>query len=473
VAWCYLAALKSLFLLYYLLKRVTWGVATLLVISFCLFGMSKCTPMHPVEQYLDQQYTENSTPTAAQYQQAAALLGHDIPAFYCSLVPRSYPDTLYRVFPISRRAQFEALIDQTTDAQVTARWLDATTAVFQEVSTLPDSVLAPEVKYLFGDLARQQNPKEINLILSNIRKQVADNQLFIQKLLPAETDLNSAIQQASFQRKLPRLVWYGTNNQYHKWLSGLLRSDFGTSYKYRLPVRQILGIRIQRSATLGFFSLVLAFGLALPAAVWMAGRSNKPITESRAARFSLFVYAIPVFWLGSLLILLFATPFAGMKIFRYDCSGASSASLFDWLSESWKCLILPILCLSVHIGAVVYLQMRTSMAEVLQKEYIRTAKLKGLSQSKVLWKHAFPNAVFPIIAMLGGVFAFLVAGSLVIEYLFNIKGMGAELVEAHSFRDYPMLFAILMLYSVALVVGNLVSDLLLAWLDPRVRFSNG
>jgi peptide/nickel transport system permease protein len=442
----------------------------LLVISVCLFGMSKCTPVHPVEQYLDQQYTENSTPTAQQYQQAATLLGYDLPAFYAEVIPASYPDTLYRVFPIAHRKQLEALIDQTADAQITHTWITATQAAFATASAQPDSLVNQETKYLLSDLTRQSQVTEIRLILEKLEQQPTDYQLFTPQLASAFVQLTSAHGGKSLWQQRPRFVWHGAQNQYHKWLVGILRGDFGMSSKYRLPVGHILRIRLQRSATLGFVSVCFAFGIAIPLAVLSAGRNQKPIEQSRSARFSLFIYAIPVFWLGSILILFFATPFAGLKIFRYDCSSASSASLVSWLSESWSCLVLPVLCLSIHIGAVLFLQMRTAMSSTLQKEFIRTARLKGLNPGKVTWRHAFPVAFFQIIPVLGGLFAYMVAGSLVIEYLFNIKGMGAELVEAHSFRDYPVLFAILMLYSVALVIGNLLSDLLAAWLDPKINF---
>lgn len=109
------------------------------------------------------------------------------------------------------------------------------------------------------------------------------------------------------------------------------------------------------------------------------------------------------------------------------------------------------------------------MAEVLQRDFIRTARLKGLPPREILWKHAFPNATFPLITSFSGLLTHLVAGSVVIEHLFNIKGMGSELVEAHAFRDFPVLFAILMLYALTIVVGNLLADLLYAWVDPRVR----
>ncbi len=143
-----------------------------------------------------------------------------------------------------------------------------------------------------------------------------------------------------------------------------------------------------------------------------------------------------------------------------------------WLVQHAGKLVLPVLTLLVHILAILTLQMRSSMLEVLDQDYIKTARAKGLSERAVHGKHAFKNALFPLITIFGGVFPVIFAGSLVIEYLFNYPGMGTKTQSAFMNQDYPILYTILMIAAVLTILGSLVADLLYAWVDPRVRFSD-
>jgi peptide/nickel transport system permease protein len=458
---------------FYIFRRFCAAIFSLLAVSLLSFALSKCTPTSPVDILLAQRGTQDAVSDIdpQEYASAARSLGLDLPAFYFHVQPACYPDTMYRVFPPARREAFELWMDQTGSAEVAKQWLDARQAFLFDTSGI-DRVQVAHIQSFIQLIWQQSTIAGLKNIQAETKKGGVTPGLetTLAQLDTQISALTQAEKKSSFRAFLPRWTWHGTQNQYHQWLKQVVTFRFGTSYKYQLGVGTILGIRLKRSITIGLLSVTLALLVAIPAGVMAAGRSKKPITESRTIKFSLFLYAIPVFWMGSILILCFATPFMGIKIFTYDCGTTSSPNVWSWLSESYKCLILPILCMAIHLSAVLFLQMYTSMHDVLQTDYIRTARLKGMSNRQVLWRHAFPNAVFPMITTLGGIIAYIVSGSVVIEYLFNIKGMGSELIEAFQYRDYPILLAIMIIYATAIILGNLLADMAYVWLDPRVRF---
>ena len=458
----------------YFLKRLALAIPTLIMISLVMFWLSGLTPVHPVEQLFQSEQIPQTdyARRAADFSQKAHLLGLDKPAFYFSIQAKAYPDTLYKVFPSEYKEQLIRFIDQTADAQASSQWLNACLNAQSELALMPDSLRSDAFNSELSSAAQSTDLVQIQKSIYVLDSIVQQNELLHTVYTPVQTAwqaIASAASQQTVTDRLPRFVWHGLQNRYHAWFKAFCTGDFGLSYKNRRPVRELLTMRLKRTASMGLMSILLAFGIGIPLGV-ITARSNQQIFQSTLVKSALFIYAIPVFWLGSLFILFFATPFAHMQIFRFGCGTTTSPTLFEWLSDSASCLVLPIICMSLHIGVGIFLQMRTSMADVLKQDYIRTARVKGLTESQVVWRHAFPNAIFPIITMLGGVFAFIVAGSVVIEYLFDIPGMGSALIEAYSSRDYPVLFAILMLFAITIVIGNLIADLLYAWLDPRVRY---
>jgi peptide/nickel transport system permease protein len=142
-----------------------------------------------------------------------------------------------------------------------------------------------------------------------------------------------------------------------------------------------------------------------------------------------------------------------------------------WLFENLPVILLPILTISAHALAILALQMRGGILEVIGQDYIRTARAKGADEESVYWHHAYRNALFPIITVFTSIFPAIFTGSIVVERLFNFYGLGSKTMDAIHNADYPMLFVIVMLAAVVTIVGNILADILYAWADPRVRFS--
>lgn len=258
--------------------------------------------------------------------------------------------------------------------------------------------------------------------------------------------------------------------QYGAFLSGAFRGDLGTSIRYTgRPVTQLLRERLPASLLLGGLVLLINFTLGTWLGAWQALRAGSGFDRTTSA-LSLVVYAVPSFWLGTMLAWLFAVtwhllPAAGM----HDPSLAGDAGLGARTYDLVRHLILPVLTLSaVSIASAMRLE-RSSMIEVLRLDFIRAARARGLSEERVIWRHAFRNALGPLLTLFGLWLPILVTGSVFVEYVFGWPGLGLLASEAIASRDYPLIMGTTLLAAALVISGGVVSDLLHGWLDPRVR----
>jgi peptide/nickel transport system permease protein len=256
--------------------------------------------------------------------------------------------------------------------------------------------------------------------------------------------------------------------RYWYWLSGVLQGDFGYSFRYQAPVAQLIMDRLFNTLILALGSLAISYGLAIPLGVISAVKKDSVF--DRAAGFVSFLgLSMPgVFY--SLLMLLLAA-----KTGWFPVGGIHNQVYWDQFTFAQKVqdtlqhLILPATVLGT-IGMAQYMrQMRGEMIETLSKDYIRTAKAKGLSRRQVLFRHALGNAINPLITLFGFSLAYLLAGAILVEFVFSWPGMGRLTLEALTVQDEPVVMANGLMLTVMLVVGSLISDVLLAWVDPRIR----
>lgn len=243
--------------------------------------------------------------------------------------------------------------------------------------------------------------------------------------------------------------------QYLEYLGGLARLDLGMSLREQRPVTTILAERLPPTLILASASLLLAVVIAVPLGVLAARHQHGPL-DSLAMGFSLLGMAVPNFWLGPLLILVFSlwlgwTPISGM--------------------QQPSSLILPAITLGTGLAAVLARMVRNSLLEVLGDDYLRTARAKGLSEGAVLRRHALPNAWLPVLTLLGLQLGALLGGAVITETVFAWPGIGSLLVEAIQARDFPVVQGAVLLVAGLYVAVNTATDLAYALVDPRVRLS--
>jgi peptide/nickel transport system permease protein len=243
--------------------------------------------------------------------------------------------------------------------------------------------------------------------------------------------------------------------QYGRYLKQLARGDLGQSLKFQAPVRRVIFERYPATLSLAFLALLVCAAIAIPAGVLAAHRRGR-VADRAVGVFTLFGLAVPNFALGPVLILIFSIELGWLPV-----SGRGGAAYY----------ILPAATLGASLAAILTRMVRGSMLDELSSDYVRTARAKGLSNGAVLFRHAFRNALIPIITILGLQFGTLLAGTIVTETIFSWPGIGRLTVQAISARDYPLLHGCILVIAVSYVVVNLITDFLYAVIDPRVRLS--
>jgi len=247
--------------------------------------------------------------------------------------------------------------------------------------------------------------------------------------------------------------------QYWQFISGIARGDFGTSLLYRQPVSSLVFRRIPTSLFLASYAMVLTALMTLPMGIWAAVRKDKPVDHLIRAGF-LFTLTTPSFWLGILLILLFS-----LRLHLFPVAGYGQ----NFKDHLWY-LFLPSLTLALQLSAVLIRNLRSQIINALRSDYVRTAKAKGLSNRVVLLGHVLKNALISTVSIFGLQFGFLVGGTVVIETVFAIPGLGQLLFQSITARDYPVVQAITTMTAFLVILVNLIVDLSYSFLDPRVTY---
>ncbi|MEJ2262204.1 MAG: ABC transporter permease [Anaerolineales bacterium] len=252
---------------------------------------------------------------------------------------------------------------------------------------------------------------------------------------------------------------------------GILRGDFGFSYKERKPVLDLIADRLPNTIYLMSFTLLAVAIVSIPIGILSAVKQYSAF-DLTATTLSFIGQAIPEFWLGLILILIFYVtldnPFTGESRFPAGGMLTSGADFSIW--DRIKHLILPVTMGVVGWVAWYSRFLRSSMLEVINQDYIRTARAKGQIERKVLYKHALKNALIPLVTMFALDFPYIFTGSLYVELLFSWPGMGRLFYSAANDRDYPILLAILIIGAGIVILSNLMADIAYAYLDPRVRY---
>jgi peptide/nickel transport system permease protein len=254
----------------------------------------------------------------------------------------------------------------------------------------------------------------------------------------------------------PFLVQFGT------WLWQILHGNLGTSIFTNMPVSAMIAQRIEPTFSLMAITLVLTILVAVPLGVAAAWKAGSWVDRTIMA-FAVFAFSLPVFVVGYVLAFVFALHFEWLPVQGYT---PLAAGLWPWLQN----LILPALALgSVYIALIARIT-RASMLEVLQQDYVRTARAKGLGQRNILFVHALKNAAVPIVTVIGIGIALLIGGAVVTESVFAIPGLGRLTIDAILRRDYPVIQGIVLLFSFVYVLVNLLVDVTYTLVDPRIRY---
>lgn len=297
--------------------------------------------------------------------------------------------------------------------------------------------------------------------------------------LPPGSALSSKIQQLRAlggdlsQEQIASLeARYGLNDpvqvKYWKWISGAIHGDFGQSFTYDTSVNSLIWSRLGFSVLLSLSALVFSWLIAVPIGVYSA--THRYTLPDYAITFLQFIgVAVPDFLLALVLLVFASTVFnadvGGLFSTQFQNAPWNGAKFLDLLSHLW----IPVIVIAASSTAWLTRVMRANLLDVLNQQYVQTARAKGLQENVVVWKHAVRNALHPLIMTLGGTLPLLISGEVIVSIVLNLPTTGPLYINALLNKDMYLAITFLMFLSIMLVIGNLLADLMLAWVDPRVR----
>lgn len=469
-------------MLRYFLKRFLLFAPTLLLALVLTFGLSRLVPGDPVEEANSEEF-EQSTQSEAEllrmYRSRSARMGLNKPVFYFAFQPAAYPDTLYKIPFRNRREVLLKLLRQNGNWPAVEAYYESLGTLKKALQGMPGQWNSEARSSLGQVINTLQFSKDLGVAKLHLEKMsglIPQDSMLQQATYPAYQQLRKSfdyLMAHPLKAKLyqPVLVWQGFDNQFHQTFGGYLQGNLGQSYQDGKPVSAKIGRALSWTLLINIFALPIAYLLAILIGVRMAVQRGSRF-DRRANTFLFGLYAMPSFWVALVLLVVFSNPDWGMNFIRITgmMDLDENSSWGTWLSVSFRQLIIPILCLIYPAMTVLTRQMRSAMILALNQDFVRTARAKGVAEKEVVWKHAFPNAAFPLITAFGSLLPEMVAGSILVESIFNIPGMGHLLIYAMGSQDWPVVFGIMLLGTVLSIVGLLLVDLAYAWLDPRVRF---
>lgn len=269
------------------------------------------------------------------------------------------------------------------------------------------------------------------------------------------TDQDRAIIEAALGLDQPMYI------QYFRWMGDLVQGDLGDSLWQNTPVAQRLAETMPITFELGFLALIVAITVAIPIGIYSAIRQDTAgdyVTRS----FSLLMLAVPSFYLGTLVMVFPSVWWRWAPELEY-------VPFFEDPLQNLAHMIVPAILLGLSMSAVTMRMTRTMMLEVMRQDYVRTARAKGLSEMRVIVGHALRNGLIPVVTLIGLQLPLLIGGSVIMEQIFVVPGMGLMLIEAISQRDYPVVSGVFVVVAFVVLLINLLVDLSYGWLDPKVR----
>lgn len=472
-------------MLEYIVKRIFIFIPTLIIISMAIFFLNLMAPGDPVESMLNLSSGGEAGGNMADkmsgeeaYLKKRAELNLDQPIFYFALTSKAYPDTLYRIPRKWHRETLHKMIG------TYGNW-EQINAYYQELQSFENDVILVKrdslnpkalikIRENIGNLYNNSEEEKVTKYFSNIESYIDDapSTMALSGSFTELKDAHNAVltKATKWKTKIPKFSWYGLKNQYHIWFSNFVQLDFGMSLQDKQPIAHKIKSNIAVTMTISLLSILLTYLIAIPLGIFSA-RNKGRLSDNVTTTILFVLYSLPNFWIATLLIIYLCSP-ENLNWFPPYGLGEFSEGMnfFQKLGVRAYHIVLPLFCWTYGSLAFLSRQMRGGMLNVLGQDFIRTARAKGLEENKVIYKHAFRNSLLPVITIFGNVFPAMISGSIIIEVIFSLPGMGRMLLNAIVFKDFPVVFTLVLLTAFLTMLGYLIADILYAVVDPRISY---
>lgn len=448
----------------FILRRIFLVVPTLLVVMMAAFFLSKFVPGDGAEAMISMHGVPvNSEISNIEYNKYYHQLNLDKPTFYFSISPDFYPENINAVVDKTDREQIISLLRQAIPYHQASAYLQTR-----------------------NEWLKSFGPKQINTTVNDTMSYLQSTLSFetdlskLEKLLPLLTDnsensLKQAINNMSSQRiryYYPKFYWHGSNNQFHFWATSILKGNMGISIKDGRPISNKIFDALRWTLLLSFLNVIVSTLIAVPTGLW-SGHKNGGKFDRVSGLFWLFLYAIPVFWLASVLIIYCTSDRYSTFLDIFPTPGnwylAPGQSFLKSVLQYGYQLILPVICLAANDIAQMSRIIRNNVIIQKSKPYVLMSKALGKSDDQILFTQIFPNVLLPMITLIGGKFVGGMAGAVLIEVIFNIPGVGRLMYESIINADWLVVFGILLIISFVTILVMLLTDILYAISNPKIK----
>lgn len=459
-----------------------YAILLLCLISVIAFWLSRQVPGDAVMDYISIDeggiYTSDNPLNARDaYERVAHKRGLDLPPFYFTVSPAHIPDSVHRILPFADRDAVRSWIVISKDGKTSLLlYHQLISGLMYSCSAAHENFRRAELCQFYHIALTMPDPDIIRQNAVAVQSSFVNDSLVDKEIIASVSNVietinmlvNSPSQNVQSQW-IPQITWHGTDNQYHQWMTSLLTQRPLISLADGRNAWSKIYDAFKWTLLLNGFALLFAIVLGTLIGVWSATHDGK--RSERITNWILFaLFALPSFWLGTLFIYFFASG-EWLAIFPPGGLGSheSADNFLQKLGILFTHFFLPVTCLTAGALAYVSRQMKQSIQHEFGQPYVSSLKTLGVSDKTIVRRHVIKNALFPLITIIGGSVPALLSGSLVIEVIFSIPGMGRLMFNSLLAQDWPVVFPILMLGALITIVSYILTDLIYKWADPRVK----
>jgi peptide/nickel transport system permease protein len=457
----------------YIVRRVLIFIPTLFIITLLAFIINVNAPGDPVSRMSGAYSAEQEAGFGTNFTSSESYwnekLGLNLPLFYIAVTPLSVSDDLYSIVLPEEQGSVKKMMVRSGSPE----------DVMHLYRLIKNALVSESVSGEKGHL--------LNMLLRKGDDTGWDEYLRLYPSDPLAISYKELINENNTWKSYIPAIRIHPDNQYHRWMfgdgnwitgggstisKGVIRGDFGLSYQTMQPITEVIGEKISWSLFFSLSSVLIAYLLSIPVGIFVATRRRSWMDRANNT-FIFILYSIPSFWLATILLMVFANP---DLLPWFPASGvkppegySNDASFLEKVADSIPYLVLPMVCYTYSSYAFLTRTVRSSLIDNSESDYVRTAFAKGLPLYRVMTVHAFSNSLLPLITIFVNIFPLMLGGSVILETIFSIPGMGSETVNAIYNQNYPMITAIFTITGILTMTGYLFSDILYAVADPRIR----
>lgn len=474
-----------------LIKRIGALFFSLTVIIVIGFWLTQAMPGDPVQRMLsttNHLEVGNIENYSQKYDQLYYQLGYEIPDFYFTWTNLCVPDSFYKIPQLNRRNQLILLSSETGNPSKVYAFRKVEEQLMFQISN--SNKIGKEVKIelqtFVNRIQQQIKIAEISASIKNCKEfnKVQDVELLTSFDLVKKYFYTFEIEKAGWKLWVP-VIKFHSKNHFQQWLfgstniattnyndRGIFQGDLGYSTVTHRSVSSILKKAFEITFILSTLAIFIALFFSIPIAIVLVLFRNKKIVQL-APGILLFIYTIPVFFLGTLLLMIFANT---SVIVLFPSSGIAPAGGFSLSLSSWQIflhtlpyLVLPLITYTIGSLAFFIRLVQASLIDQLDTDYVKTARAKGASEKRIVSIHALRNCLIPLVTSAATAFPAMISGSIILENIYSIPGMGTEMVRAVQNLDYPVMIGFFLLMGVVTICVYMFSDLLHSYIDPRIH----